>query len=133
MPDDGRPLPQVGVADVVFFGLAGRREFEPIPHPDAATCAVPIERAESLSASIICAALRVVASAITAALPMRLQYPPGIALLVLAPVMIGFLGYQHGTVWLLLGLAAFVSMFRRPLVYLARKAMGLVVRRAEDE
>jgi hypothetical protein len=86
-----------------------------------------------MSASIIFAALWVVAAAITAALPMRRQYPPGIVLLGLAPVMIGFLGYQHGAVWLLVGLVAFGSMFRRPLVYLARKAMGLDVTRPEDE
>ena len=67
----------------------------------------------------------VLAAAITALLPMRHQYPPGITLLIAAPFVIGFIGVQHGWLWVGLALLAFLSMFRRPLFglikYLTRK------------
>ncbi len=76
--------------------------------------------------------LWVVAAAIVAMLPMRWQYPPGILLLLLAPVLIVWIGVVHGWVVAALGFAAFVSMFRRPLAYFWRKARGLPVTRPED-
>ena len=55
---------------------------------------------------------------------MRRQFLPGIALLLSAPFLLAFLGVQHG-IWItLLGLLAFASMFRNPLIYLGRKALG---------
>ena len=79
-----------------------------------------------MSLSVILGALWVFAATITALLPMRLQYAPGLTLLILAPALIIFLGIEHG-VWLaVLGLLAFVSMFRHPLRYLWRRARGVL-------
>lgn len=86
-----------------------------------------------MSLSLILACLWVLASAAVAALPMRRQYAPGVALLIAAPILIGVIFYEHGA---LLGAAAlfgFVSMFRRPLWYFGRKALGLPVARHEPE
>ena len=74
--------------------------------------------------SVVCAALWAIAAAITAFLPMRRQYVPGLTLLALAPVLIVWLGVVHG-VWVgALALAGFVSMFRNPLIYFWRRARG---------
>jgi len=77
--------------------------------------------------SLILAFLWVVASAITAMLPMRRQFIPGVTLLIATPFMLGFVGYQYGPWVALLGFAAFVSMFRNPLKYLVRRALGMPV------
>lgn len=78
-----------------------------------------------MSLSLTLAAIWAILSAIVAMLPMGKQFGPGIFLLLAAPAMIGFIGYEHG-IWIAaLGLFAFLSMFRRPLVYLGRKALGL--------
>ena len=77
-----------------------------------------------MSAAAISACLWVLAAAVTAMLPMRRQYIPGLTLLLLAPVLIGWLFVAHGP-WV--GLAAalgFVSMFRNPLRYLLARARG---------
>ena len=68
--------------------------------------------------------LWVFASATVAMLPIRLQYVPGVVLLALAPVLIFFIGQQVGWIAALAGLAAFVSMFRNPLIYLFKRATG---------
>ncbi len=73
---------------------------------------------------MILGALWVVASAIVAMLPMRQQMVPGVALLLAAPVLLVWIGYAHGWLWLALGLFAFLSMFRNPLLYFARRALG---------
>ena len=75
--------------------------------------------------SLILACLWVLASAITAMLPMKHQIYSGLPLLIATPFMLGFLGYQYGIWVLLIGLAAFISMFRNPLKYFARRALGL--------
>ena len=77
-----------------------------------------------MSASAIVACLWVLASTVTAILPMRRQYIPGITLLVLAPFIIVWLAVDYG--WLLgvIGLFAFLSMFRNPLLYFYRRARG---------
>jgi len=74
-----------------------------------------------LSLSLLLGALWVLAATVTAFLPMRLQYVPGVTLLIAAPLLLGFIGYQHGVWPALLGLAGFVSMFRNPLRYIWRK------------
>ena len=66
----------------------------------------------------------IVAAALTAMLPMRGQMVPGLALLVAAPALLVWIGWAHGWLWLALGLAAFGSMFRNPLRYLFRRALG---------
>ena len=80
-----------------------------------------------MSAPLILGALWVIVAAITAMLPMRWQYVPAVSLLICAPPLIGWIGWEHGPVWLLLALFALLSMFRRPLSYLARRALGLPV------
>ena len=84
----------------------------------------------SLALTIAC--LWVVAAAITALLPMKYQIYPGLPLLLAAPVLLIWIGLTHGWLWLTLGLLAFASMFRRPLIYFARKAMGLPVTDPRD-
>ena len=71
-----------------------------------------------MSLSVILCALWVLAATAVAFLPMRRQYGPGGVLLGVAPVLIGALWVQHGWIVGLLALAACVSMFRRPLLYL---------------
>ncbi|WP_436399499.1 DUF2484 family protein [Roseobacter sp. S98] len=66
----------------------------------------------------------VLASAAVAMLPMRLQYVPGIALLVAAPVLIVLAGLTWGWWVAALALFAFVSMFRNPLRYFLARARG---------
>jgi signal transduction histidine kinase len=77
-----------------------------------------------VSTPLVLGAFWVIASAIVAMLPMRAQMVPGVALLIAAPVLLVWIGWAHGWVWLALGLFAFVSMFRNPLRYFARRALG---------
>lgn len=74
-----------------------------------------------MSAALIAGALWVVASAIVAMLPMKRQYVPGVALLVMAPALIVWIGLAQGWIWVAAGGFAFVSMFRNPLRYIWRK------------
>ena len=68
--------------------------------------------------------LWVIAAALTAMLPMRLQRWPGLPLLIAAPVLLVWIGRVHGWLWLAFGLFAVLSMLRRPLIYLIRRALG---------
>lgn len=77
-----------------------------------------------MSLSLILGCLWVLAATVTAMVPMRLQYVPGVALLVAAPGVLGLVGYQHGWLIFALCLAAFLSMFRNPLRYLWARARG---------
>lgn len=74
--------------------------------------------------SAIIAAIWVLLGTATALLPMRHQYVPGVTLLVLAPVLIFWLGHDFGWGWSVAALAAFVSMFRNPLRYFYARARG---------
>lgn len=77
-----------------------------------------------MSVSLIAGMIWVLASAAVAMLPMRRQYFPGVTLLICAPVLLLWIGYDHGW-WLAgLGLLAFGSMFRNPLIYLYRRFRG---------
>lgn len=78
-----------------------------------------------MSAPAISAALWVLAATVTAFLPMRRQFGPGLLLLALAPVLIAWLWVVHG--WLVgtLALAGFLSMFRHPLRYFWRRWRGV--------
>ncbi|MDA5555287.1 DUF2484 family protein [Shimia sp. MMG029] len=80
-----------------------------------------------MSFVLILACLWVLAATAVAMLPMRYQFVPGFGLLIAAILLIGVIFYEHG--WLFGGLAlfGFVSMFRRPLLYYGRKALGLPV------
>ena len=77
-----------------------------------------------MSTPLILGCFWVLASAITAMLPMRRQMVPGIALLIVAPFLLVWIGWVHGWLWLALGLFAFVAMFRNPLLYFLRRALG---------
>ena len=77
-----------------------------------------------MALSLITACGWVIASTIVAMLPMRLQFPPGIVLFVSAPALIVWLGHDFGWVFAVLGLAAFVSMFRNPIRYYWQRWTG---------
>ncbi|MBU2359092.1 MAG: DUF2484 family protein [Alphaproteobacteria bacterium] len=72
----------------------------------------------------VLAALWVLAATVTAFLPLRRQFVPGVALLVAAPVLIVWLGVDFGWPVAVVGLLAFASMFRNPLRYLIARARG---------
>lgn len=77
-----------------------------------------------MSLSLIAGCLWVLVATVVAFLPMRHQYPPGIALLLAAPVLLGWIAWDHGA-WIFgAGLLAFLSMFRNPLIYFLRRARG---------
>lgn len=77
-----------------------------------------------MSTPLILGCLWVLAAAATAMLPMRRQMVPGLALLVAAPVLLVWIGWAHGWLWLAIGLFAFLSMFRNPLLYFLGRATG---------
>ncbi|HMO07598.1 MAG TPA: DUF2484 family protein [Paracoccaceae bacterium] len=77
-----------------------------------------------MSTPLIAAIVWALAATATAFLPMRRQMVPGIALLISAPVLIVWIGLAHGWLWGVGGLLAFLSMFRNPLIYFARRALG---------
>lgn len=85
-----------------------------------------------MSLPLIMGCLWVIAATITAMLPMKQQMVPGMTLLVLAPVLLLWIGMTHGWLWVVLGLFAFASMFRRPLIYFGRRALGLAVELPTD-
>jgi len=68
--------------------------------------------------------LWVFAAVTVAMLPMRHQYVPGIALLIAAPALIVAIGVTQSWLLAIAALAAFVSMFRNPLRYLAARLRG---------
>ncbi len=77
-----------------------------------------------MTAPLILACLWALAATGVAFLPMRRQMVPGLALLLVAPVLIVWIGVAVGWGWAVAGLAAFLSMFRNPLIYFARRALG---------
>jgi signal transduction histidine kinase len=77
-----------------------------------------------VSTPLILGCIWIIAAAVVAMLPMKRQMLPGMALLLAAPVLLIWIGWAHGWLWLALGLFAFLSMFRNPLVYFARRALG---------
>lgn len=82
---------------------------------------------------MIACILWVFAATATALLPMRHQMIPGTALLIAAPLLIGWVGWTHSPWWALAATLAFLSMFRRPLLYFYRRALGLPVERPGRE
>jgi hypothetical protein len=75
-----------------------------------------------MSLPLIVGCLWVLAATFVAFLPFRAQFPPGIALLLAAPPLLGWIAWEHGPWLTLAGLFAFVSMFRNPLLYYLRRA-----------
>lgn len=82
--------------------------------------------------SAVAAIIWVLAASVTALLPYRRQFPPGVTLLILAPVLILWIGYENGWIWVVPAVLGFVSMFRNPLIYMAKKALGRPVQRPVD-
>ena len=74
---------------------------------------------------LILGALWVVAASITAMLPMRAQMIPGLSLLLAAPLLLIWIYRTQGVFWTAAGTFALLSMFRRPLTYIARKTLRL--------
>ncbi|WP_120501865.1 DUF2484 family protein [Roseovarius sp. EL26] len=77
-----------------------------------------------MSLSIICACVWVLLATLVAFLPMRRQFAPGLGLLAATPLLVVWLGYDHGWIWSVVAVLAFVSMFRNPLRYFWRKWRG---------
>ena len=77
-----------------------------------------------MSGSIVVSSVWVILATVTALLPMRFQYVPGVALLVLAPVLIIWLGADFGWGWSVAAFLGFASMFRNPLKYFYARARG---------
>lgn len=77
-----------------------------------------------MTPSLIMGCIWVLLAVITALLPMRRQYVPGIGLLLLAPVLIIWIGLDYGWLVAVLAVAAFVSMFRNLLRYIYRRLKG---------
>ncbi|GKY87116.1 DUF2484 family protein [Sinisalibacter aestuarii] len=77
-----------------------------------------------MTPSLIAAAFWVLLGAVTAFFPIRYQAIPGSVLLLTAVPLMIWVGYQNGWIWTALALFAFLSMFRRPLLYLIAKARG---------
>ncbi|MFN4159883.1 MAG: DUF2484 family protein [Gemmobacter sp.] len=77
-----------------------------------------------MTTPLIAAVAWALAATATAFLPMRAQMIPGIALLIAAPLILIWIGMVHGPWIALAGLAGFLSMFRNPLIYFARRVTG---------
>ena len=73
-------------------------------------------------ALLVLACLWVLVAAMVALLPRRWQYPPGVGLLAAAGWLIWRLAAEYGLWFALPALLAVVSMFRRPLGGLLRRA-----------
>lgn len=84
-----------------------------------------------MSLPLILGCLWAILAGVTAMLPMKFQIGPGIVLLVSAPVLIVWIGRVEGPWITAFAVFAFASMFRKPLWYLARKALGLPVERPD--
>ncbi len=77
-----------------------------------------------MSLSLISGCIWVLLATIVATLPMRRQYIPGVTLLIAAPFLLGWIAADHGWWIFAVGVFAFASMFRNPLIYLWRRARG---------
>src|SRR6056297_483078 len=78
------------------------------------------EGAGPMPLSLTLSCLWVLAAAIVAMLPMRLQYAPGLTLLILSVPLGVYVGLQVGWIWVAAVLFAVLSMYRRPLMALVR-------------
>jgi len=77
-----------------------------------------------MSLSLITGCIWAILATFVAFLPMRRQFPPGIVLLIAAPLVLGWIAWDHGAWIFAAGLIGFLSMFRNPLIYFFRRARG---------
>lgn len=77
-----------------------------------------------MSLSLVLSCLWAIAASIVAMLPMRRQFAPGIMLLICAPVLLIYLGYQHNPWVVLAASIAILSMFRRPLFFMSKRLVS---------
>lgn len=82
-----------------------------------------------MSIALLSACLWALAATLVAFLPMRAQMAPGLALLLAAPGLQGWIALEHGSFSAVLALAALVSMFRKPLASLLRRGRAHLVGR----
>lgn len=68
--------------------------------------------------------LWILLAAVVAMLPMKRQMLPGTILLIVAPFLLAWIGWYHGWGWALACIIGFASMFRNPLIYFVRRALG---------
>ncbi|MGB7262808.1 MAG: DUF2484 family protein [Albidovulum sp.] len=86
-----------------------------------------------MSWAALLACLWVLAATLVAFLPMRRQFAPGLALLIVAPAIIIWLTSAIN-VWVgLAALVGFISMFRNPLRYIAKRAFEKIIPSAKKE
>lgn len=69
---------------------------------------------------VVSCCLWVLTATAVALMPMRRQFLPGLILLLAAPALLIWILLAAGPVWALGAALAFVSLFRKPLRYLAR-------------
>ncbi|MDF1854383.1 DUF2484 family protein [Pseudooceanicola sp.] len=86
-----------------------------------------------MSLALLLGCFWVLAAAMVALLPMRMQYIPGVALLAAAPLLIGVIWWDHGWFWGGFALFGFLSMFRNPLRYLWARLNGGPKWRPDDK
>lgn len=77
-----------------------------------------------MSIPLLLGCLWVLAAAVVAMLPLRRQFLPGGFLIIAALVILIWIGVAHGFWITLVGLAAVLSMFRKPLRYYTLRALG---------
>jgi len=77
-----------------------------------------------MSLSLLAGAVWVFCASVVAFLPLRYQRPPGLLLLMVAPLLIWLLYRDFGLPAAGFGLFALLSMFRKPLVSLLRRVIG---------
>lgn len=85
-----------------------------------------------MSVPMIAACLWALASTVVALLPMRAQMIPGLALLIAAPVLLVWIALAHGILVTAGCTLAVLSLFRNPLIYLVRRALGKPVHIPEE-
>jgi len=77
-----------------------------------------------MGAPIVLAFVWAISATVTAVLPLRWQFAPGIVLLAAAPPLILWLGLAHGGWVAALAFCAVLSMFRRPLLHIWTRVRG---------
>ena len=77
-----------------------------------------------VSASIVSCCVWALLACVTALLPLRVQCAPAIMLAIVVPFLLIFVGFEHGLGAVALGIAVSLSLFRVPLLSVARQMIG---------